>query len=61
MPKPLQFKLSISPQDRIVPININEDTDSCGGYVGAYKSLCNFYTSPVNFDVCWHFLHLPNR
>lgn len=25
-----------------------------------YRSLCNYYSLPPNFDVCWYFEHLPS-
>eukprot|EP01119_Soliformovum_irregulare_P020768 TRINITY_DN6782_c0_g1_i1.p1 TRINITY_DN6782_c0_g1~~TRINITY_DN6782_c0_g1_i1.p1 ORF type:complete len:1015 (+),score=334.12 TRINITY_DN6782_c0_g1_i1:326-3046(+) len=57
MPKNLQFKLNI---DTSRLRNISYQEGPCGGFVNTYQSLCNFYSTPVNADVAWHFMHLPS-
>eukprot|EP01114_Cavostelium_apophysatum_P017693 TRINITY_DN5318_c0_g1_i2.p1 TRINITY_DN5318_c0_g1~~TRINITY_DN5318_c0_g1_i2.p1 ORF type:complete len:955 (-),score=273.67 TRINITY_DN5318_c0_g1_i2:490-3312(-) len=60
MPKLLQPKLTLDTPSRI---NVESEVPlgPCGGFVGTYRSLCDFYSVIPNFDVCWHFSNLPSR
>jgi hypothetical protein len=74
MPSRLRFKYAVEPVGRIpARMRIRDDNAAqdpevdlehntrCGGLVGTYKSLCNYYDTEANVDVIWHFSHLPSR
>eukprot|EP00727_Mastigamoeba_balamuthi_P002409 m51a1_g12165 hypothetical protein (1068) ;mRNA; r:88-4311 len=52
IPEQYRFRLNIAPASRIEDIRA-PDSQPCGGFVGSYKALCDYYGVPVNMALCW--------
>eukprot|EP01117_Protostelium_nocturnum_P005113 TRINITY_DN1857_c0_g1_i1.p1 TRINITY_DN1857_c0_g1~~TRINITY_DN1857_c0_g1_i1.p1 ORF type:complete len:1256 (+),score=475.83 TRINITY_DN1857_c0_g1_i1:207-3974(+) len=57
LPDHLQLKLNVTPESRIREPSQTELTP-CDGFVGMYRSVCDYYKSPVHVDLCWDLANL---
>mmetsp|Transcript_22688 Transcript_22688/g.31592 ORF Transcript_22688/g.31592 Transcript_22688/m.31592 type:complete len:1101 (-) Transcript_22688:27-3329(-) len=55
-PESLRIRLTVEPNSRLLPI-VGADELPCGGFLGCYVSLCNFYNCLPNSDLCWDMDH----
>jgi len=54
MPENLRFKVNVHPASRLAIISKATQTDSNGGgFVGTYRSLCDYYNLTPNEEICW--------
>lgn len=51
LPEELYFKLNV-PSNRLIDIP-PADLSSCGNLIPIYRSLCDYYHTPVHEDLCW--------
>jgi Ran GTPase-activating protein (RanGAP) involved in mRNA processing and transport len=51
LPEESNFKLNV-PSNRLVDIP-PADFSSCGNFIPIYRSLCDYYHTPVHEDLCW--------
>ena len=55
----LSLSLSGSPADALRLKDLDDDAMSvCGGFSETYKSMCDYYQTPVREDICWDITHL---
>ncbi|KAH3758841.1 RasGTPase-activating protein [Pelomyxa schiedti] len=51
IPEAFRFRLNVSPPTRVSKMQAVEK--KCGGFVDAYKSLCNYHNVACNMSLCW--------
>eukprot|EP01114_Cavostelium_apophysatum_P002493 TRINITY_DN12224_c0_g1_i1.p1 TRINITY_DN12224_c0_g1~~TRINITY_DN12224_c0_g1_i1.p1 ORF type:complete len:1028 (-),score=318.37 TRINITY_DN12224_c0_g1_i1:107-3190(-) len=60
LPEQVRFKTDVVPRSRLVDVSIGDEY-ACGGFVGTYRSFCDYHHIPVHSSLPWDIENLYNN